>query len=255
MANYIEMAAEIEKRFRVLRQMTQRVIQGSVRSLIISGAAGVGKTFTVEQDLSLAYQRGHIRFHFVKGAMSAIGLYQTLYLNRQEDHVLVIDDCDSIFYDMEALNVLKAALDTSDKRVLSWNKSSAALRKADIPNQFEFKGRVIFVTNVDIEAAASKEGKMQVHYKALLGRSVYLSLGIHTREQVFARIMQVVVSTTMLQGHGLNEMQILRLMQWVEARLEDFNELSLRTVKTLANFMVGGNDWEDLATITLLKAS
>jgi hypothetical protein len=72
-------------------------------------------------------------------------LYNTLY-----DHngkLIIFDDCDSVLEDKTSLNILKSALDSYDKRTISW---MAKLGKSDeYPNQFDFTGRVIFISNKD----------------------------------------------------------------------------------------------------------
>ena len=92
--------------------------------------------------------------------------------------MLVLDDCDSVLVDDVALNILKAALDTSKKRVVSWNTESRVLRQEDLPNSFEFKGGVIFITNINFKNVRSKKLKEQL--EALESRCHYLDLTIDT---------------------------------------------------------------------------
>ena len=49
-----------------------------------------------------------------------------------------------------SLNILKAALDSSKKRYISWNTDSNMLGREGIPDRFEFKGSVIFITNINL---------------------------------------------------------------------------------------------------------
>ena len=86
--------------------------------------------------------------------MSAIGLYTKLYEYSDKGNVVVFDDCDSVLLDDLALNILKAALDTSKKRRISWNTDSTYLRKEGIPDSFEFNAGAIFITNIKFEKRA-----------------------------------------------------------------------------------------------------
>ncbi|MFP9170484.1 hypothetical protein ACLI2G_17085, partial [Enterococcus faecalis] len=43
--SYEDMKTRINKRFNVMGMMTNGIINGNIRSLIISGAAGIGKTY------------------------------------------------------------------------------------------------------------------------------------------------------------------------------------------------------------------
>ena len=119
--------------------------------MIVSGPPGVGKSFGVEQEIEkatmfdkLAGKR--LRAEVVKGAATPIGLYQTLYKYSDENCVVVFDDCDSILLDDVSLNLLKGALDSYGKRIISWN---ADMRDEDLPRSFNFTGKVIFISNLD----------------------------------------------------------------------------------------------------------
>ena len=79
--------------------------------MIVSGPPGVGKSFGVEAQLNksdifnkMADQAP--KFEVVRGAMSAIGLYQKLFKFSNPGNILVLDDCDSILFDDIALNIL-----------------------------------------------------------------------------------------------------------------------------------------------------
>src|SRR3546814_947191 len=49
---------------------------------------------------------------------------------------------------------------------------NAALRKAGIPQHFDFDGSIILITNQDME---NSKGKMAPHFKALVSRCFYRS--------------------------------------------------------------------------------
>ena len=164
----------IATRFNILHDMTKAVIAGDVRAMIVTGPPGVGKSYGVEQELDKSSMldkiagRG-IKFEVVKGAMTALGLYAKLYEHADKNHVIVFDDCDSVLMDELSLNILKAALDSGKKRVLHWNADSAKLRAEGIPNKFEFKGGVIFITNVKFENIRRRNCKITLrHCKAVV---------------------------------------------------------------------------------------
>ncbi|HIC0076783.1 TPA: ATP-binding protein, partial [Escherichia coli] len=47
--SYEDMKTRINKRFNVMGMMTNGIINGNIRSLIISGAAGIGKTYSLDK--------------------------------------------------------------------------------------------------------------------------------------------------------------------------------------------------------------
>ncbi len=155
-----EAISRIRKQFAVLDQMTHAVTVGTIRGLIVSGPPGIGKSFGVEQ-IADAYEAENrlagnalSLTEVVKGSVTPIALYQTLFMNKDKGEVLIFDDCDSILFDEVSLNMLKAVLDSGKKRMLSWKSESNALVREGIPDRFEFKGGVIFITNVNFEKCA-----------------------------------------------------------------------------------------------------
>ena len=169
----------IRERFDILDTMTEATMEGTVRAMIVSGPPGVGKSYGVEEKLNEAgifdkISESKPKFEIVRGAMSAIGLYQKLYKFSSPGHILVLDDCDSILFDDVALNILKAALDSSKKRYISWNTESRVLANEGVPDRFEFRGSVIMITNIKFDYVRSK--KLQDHLQAIMSRCHYLDL-------------------------------------------------------------------------------
>lgn len=245
--------ARIRKTFAVLAKASTGVINGHIKSLIVSGAPGCGKTYTLEAALNDAANQGKINYQSIKGSMSAIGLYRALFECSQENDVLVIDDCDSIFGDIDALNLLKAALDTGKTRRVHWNKESRVLNEEGIPRSYEFKGSVVFVTNVDFAREIEKDSKMSAHYTALLSRSLYLDLRIHTKREVLVRISQVVYSPEFLKNNGVTQAAAKEMMAWLTANLARVRVLSIRTILQLVTLVKTDGDWKDMAEAIMLK--
>ena len=105
----------IEKRdpqqmFNNLERLTKMVGKGIQPSLVITGRAGTGKTFLVKDTLTKMGLTESNEFVHFKGRATAAGLFVTLYDNC--DKIIVLDDCDSVFKDPDAVNMLKAALDS-----------------------------------------------------------------------------------------------------------------------------------------------
>jgi len=157
-----EIKERLRERFQILEDMTKAAKAGKVRAMIVTGPPGVGKSYGVEHVLSkhdlladIANDQKLKKYEVVKGAMSALGLYRKLYEYSDRKCVLVFDDCDSVLLDDLSLNILKAALDSSTKRMIHWNTDSHALDREGIPNKFEFKGGAIFITNIKFEHVKS----------------------------------------------------------------------------------------------------
>ena len=247
--------ALIKRRFEIMSQLTDMIIGGDVRSLIISGAAGIGKSYNLEKRLNLATDNDEIgSFTILKGKISAIALFAQLFQHKEKGDILVLDDIDVIFQDETSLNLLKGALDTGDKRTLTWLTASDWLAEQGCDQQFDFEGACVFITNLDFDRMMDRGTALAPHFEALISRSIYLDLAIHTNKEILMRIKQVVNHTTMLDVHGIDNDQKEAMMGWLETNYENLRELSLRTILKLAAFMRGDpTGWRDIATATMIK--
>jgi len=247
----------IGKRFKILDDMTRAAKEGDVRAMIVSGPPGVGKSYGVEQQLEkdaafddiAGYNRKH---EVVKGAMSAIGLYAKLFKYSDPRNVVVFDDCDSVLLDDLSLNILKAALDTSKKRYISWNTDSRLLRSEGIPDRFEFKGSAIFITNIKFENVRSK--KLKDHLEALESRCHYVDLTIDGEREKMLRIKQI-VRDGMLEDYDMPQERKDDIIEFIDENKSRLRELSLRTVLKIADLAKSfPTDWRDYASTTVMKA-
>ena len=250
-----EVIERIRERFDMLKDMTKAVKKGDVRAMIVSGPPGVGKSHGVEEVLdrykTLETLGGSKKYDVVKGAMSPIGLYVKLFNYADKDNVLVFDDCDAIFEEPLALNILKAALDSKKKRTIHWNTDSFKLRNEGVPDSFEFKGSCIFITNLDFHDIKSK--KIRSHLEALESRCHYMDLTISTEREKMLRIAQV-IRDGMLDSYDLADDVKEEIIDFVDINKKRLRELSLRTVLKVADLAVAfPSKWEAMAENTVMK--
>ena len=255
-----EIMDRLRNRFQILDDMTRAVKKGDVRAMIVTGPPGVGKSFGVEKVLSkhdvfanVAQDERLKKYEVVKGAMSAIGLYTKLYEYRNAKNILVFDDCDSVLLDELSLNILKAALDSSKKRTISWNTDSRLLRQEDVPNKFEFNGGAVFITNIKFENVRSK--KLKDHLEALESRCHYLDLTIDTEREKLLRIRQVVAECGMLDDYEFSDLDRMLLLDFIDDNKKKLRELSLRMVLKLADLKKAMPNWQAVAEVTCMRRS
>jgi hypothetical protein len=249
----------IRERFDILHEMSKACVNGDIRAMIVSGPPGVGKSFGVEQEIEkatlldkLAGKR--LRAEVVKGSATPIGLYQTLYKYSDTNCVVVFDDCDSILLDDVSLNLLKGALDSGKKRKISWLSESSTLRREGIPDSFEFKGSVIFITNLKFDGMKSQ--KLRDHLDALQSRCHYLDLTLDTMRDKILRIKQIAKDGVLFADYDFEECvqdDIIEFMNTNQARLR---EMSLRMALKIADLRKSfpGN-WKRMAETTCMKAA
>jgi hypothetical protein len=254
-----QIMSRIRERFDILHEMTKACVNGDIRAMIVSGPPGVGKSFGVEQEIEkatlfdkLAGKR--LRAEVVKGSATPIGLYQTLYKYSDPNCVLVFDDCDSILLDDVALNLLKGALDSGKKRKISWLSESSTLRREGIPDSFEFKGSVIFITNLKFDTMKSQ--KLRDHLDALQSRCHYLDLTLDTMRDKVLRIKQIARDGVLFTDYDFEECVQDEIVAFMEVNQNRLREMSLRMALKIADLRKSfAGNWKRMAETTCMKSA
>ena len=249
----------IRERFDILHEMTKATVSGDIRAMIVSGPPGVGKSYGVETEIEkaclfdkLAGKR--LRAEVVKGSATPIGLYQTLYKYSDANSVVVFDDCDSILLDDVALNLLKGALDSGKKRKISWLSESSALRREGIPDSFEFKGSVIFITNLKFDQMKSQ--KLRDHLDALQSRCHYLDLTLDTMRDKILRIKQIASDGVLFSDYEFSDMQQDDIIEFMNKNQTRLREMSLRMALKIADLVKSfPAKWRLMAESTCMKSA
>ena len=230
----------INQRFKFLEKTVKMVAAGIQPSAVISGKGGLGKSFSVTKALKDA---GFVNSAFddrngagknfvvVKGYSTAKGLFRTLFENN--DSVIVMDDTDSVLKDPVAINILKAALDSYDTRVISWN---ADMRDDDLPRSFIFTGRVIFISNLP-------ENKID---QAIRSRSAVIDVSMTLQETV-DRMSAMIQDDLFLPEY---EMTVkMDALQFIDEKKDMMSDVNLRTLITVAKVRAADEDgtWKEMA--------
>ena len=252
-----QIEAKLQDRFKALEVLSEATGRGVNRSLIVSGPAGLGKSYTVEQKMKELEDQGH-HVTYIKGYVRPLSLYRLLYESRFDNCVLVFDDSDSIFADDVSMNLLKSACDSTDVRKLHWlSRSIEKVEDEDgekIPNNFVFEGSVIFITNYDFDDLIARGSRLAPHFEALVSRSHYLDLAMKTKLDYVVRIKQV-VAMGMLDSRGFTSSDAATIVDFVEKNMDSLRELSLRMVIKLATLMkMDSMNWQKLAKQTCFRS-
>lgn len=249
----------IKNMFGVMENLTAATVDGIVRGLIIYGPPGVSKTFNVtrvldEKTFPTMFKDDGADYRLISGYMRPPHLFVELWDNRNESNVLVIDDCDSALQDQTSLMLLKAALDTTENRVITYNAVSPFLAQQGIPNTFEFNGSVIFITNTNFKNCES--AKLRDHLAAITSRCHYLDITIAGDEEKFLWIKYVSLVSNMLTKKGLSLDEIKALLTYMQTNVSRMNDLSLRAVLKLADiYIIDRLNWKSTADFTMLNAA
>ena len=249
-----EIEDKLNERFGILKTITKAAVEGQVPALIVSGPAGLSKSYTVEKVLE-EWDPTETRYTIIKGYVRATGLFKALYQNRLKGQVLVFDDADSIFFDDTSLNFLKAVLDSTERRRVSYLSEYKMYDEENatiIPSTFEFEGTCIFVTNYDFDAMIARGHKLAPHLQALVSRAHYVDLAMKTRRDYLIRIRQV-IDEGLFAEKSMSKKEINDVMAFIETHVDRVRELSLRTALKIGAIRKFDTDWEKVARVTILR--
>lgn len=222
----------VTERFKFIDQFVNLVGSGKLNSFILTGSGGLGKTHAVIEGLKRKGLKedtiGHDGdFIFIRGYSTAKALYRTLW--EQNGKVIIFDDADSVHKDPIGANILKAALGSEDKRVISWGAEFP--ESESLPNRFEFRGRVVFISNLSQEQFP----------QALLSRSMKVDLTLNTEEKL-ERIREVFKE---IKGDVEEKADVLEFIDQYADVASDLNIRSCLNILKLKRDV--GDDWKRLA--------
>ena len=239
---------DINTRFGFVEKLVNMVAAGIQASAVLTGEGGLGKTYTVTKTLKengykdisdLAdFETGELVrkskcFTMVKGYSTAKGLYRTLYENNNS--VIVFDDCDAVLKDPVALNILKGALDSYGKRIISWN---ADMKDEDLPRSFNFEGRIIFISNRDPISID----------QAIRSRSMMIDLTMTLDQKIDRMEFIANLDEFMPEYSAEHKKDALGLIRSIK---DECTEISLRTLIAVTKVRASNKDWKDLASYML----
>lgn len=244
--------ARIAERFEILDVLAEACTLGNSRALIVSGPAGLGKSYTIEKRLA-DWDPSELNHTIVKGYVRATGLVKLLYQYREYGQVIVFDDADSIFFDDVSLNLLKAVCDTTERRRVSWLSEGKLIDDESaelIPRSFDFNGTIIFISNYDFDAMIDRGHKLAPHLQALVSRAHYVDLAMKSRRDYLVRIRQVVRQGLLGDMSPQSREDVI---MFIERNHETLRELSLRMAIKLGALRKQGGNWEKVARITCCR--
>ncbi len=239
---------QINDRFLFTEQLVTMVAKGQTASCVVTGEGGLGKSYTVMKALRASGLKdiselpiGEVIpprgcFRVIKGFSTAKGLYRILFEN--QNSICVFDDCDSILKDPDALNLLKGALDSYDRRFITWNTS---ISDDGLPRSFEFKGGVVFISNLSQDKIS----------QAIRSRAMNVDLSM-TADQKIER-METIMRSDEFMPHVPLQYKVDSL-NVIRDNKDMATEISLRTLINVAKIRNSGNtNWLQLAKYMMVN--
>lgn len=248
-----EIISRLTEREELIKELVKGTYEGGYRSIIISGPAGLGKSYTVYSVLN-SIDPSALNYRVIKGYIRATGLFKLLYECKENGQVLVLDDADKILSDETSLNILKAACDSSETREISW-QSEAVLISEDgerIPKTFEYKGSMILITNYDIDGIIeNKKSKLGPHIQAIISRALYIDYGMKSLRDYFIKVKMIAHSGELFKVEGLTEEEVEDVLSYMKENMKNLREITLRMAKKLGQMRkTNPKNWKNIANVT-----
>jgi hypothetical protein len=245
---FAEEFKHLDERYRGVENFVEQISLGNVRSLIVNGHPGIGKTHSVKKYLDL-YAKGN--YFIITGRSTLLSLYATLYNFKNKGKVVVLDDVDSIFSSVEGLNILKAAMDTTETRKINWLSTTSKLNTMGLPENFTFNGGVILISNVGFGGGNSK---LVTHLTALKDRSFCVPVADSGDDSTFKQICYMVLERNLMTDLKVPQQDQAMLLEFIDENKDKFNTVSLRTVVKLVEIYTNTpTHWREMASVGLLK--
>jgi hypothetical protein len=246
----------------------------SKRHVYVYSPAGLGKTHAVLK----ALETHRVPYKYITGSVTiaffAVELATMLYENPGEDEILlVVDDCDSMFLDVQFANIIKGVLEKS-KSTLQYNKYakgwtntlSETQRKAveafstgssvgfSVPTsrfRFCFLSNIKLPTRADLhKRGAGRAYELELHRSAIRSRCKTLDLDM-PGDVTWGWVSNVVMDSKAIideLGEEDYSSKTGRILQWMWTNRGQMKELSIRTAQKMAESISNGgdsDDWED----------
>ncbi len=175
----------------------------------------------------------------MKGYATPKALYATLFENNGK--IVVFDDCDSVLKDPTAVNLLKGALDSYEKRTISWLQQGFI--PSELPSYFEFTGKVIFISNMD---ASKMDG-------AVKSRSICVDLSMTIQDKI--ERMQFILPKILPNIALAVKEAALEFMAAHSDEAREFNVRTLMKISKVANaYGLKNEEWKSAAKYLLVQA-
>jgi hypothetical protein len=138
--------------------------------------------------------------------------------------------------------------------MISWLSESSTLRREGIPDQFEFKGSVIFITNLKFDGMKSQ--KLRDHLDALQSRCHYLDLTLDTMRDKLLRIKQIAKDGVLFADYDFDPAVQDDIITFMDENKNRLREVSLRMALKIADLRkLSVVNWKRLAETTCMKVA
>lgn len=220
----------------------------AINGLLVMGDAGTGKSHHVKEALRKAGVQKQVEY-IKGGTITAASLYVKLYLNRDPDRIIVLDDVDIIGHSEKnkIVPLILGAVEEGKNRKVTWStaRKNGLMEEFDVPFEFNFNGNVILITNYTMQHISDKLSQWK---QAFSSRFINVSC-IFTPEQKYMYTKYLVEKEHMLgdnckvhtykvrgvEKYGYPRDIVKQTMDFIDDRYMDFTEITPRVAVKIAD--------------------
>lgn len=225
-----------------LKNYVRMVTGGYTNLLMLDAKGGLGKTHNVLKTLSEEYESDD-RYVHQKGFTTPLELYKILWMARQGDCTLFLDDMSGVTGNTKAIDMLKAATDTQGaENVVEYRTSRDIdhpyMDDETLPNSFTFRGSIIMSFN---------DTPDNRHFDALMDRGTYYNFHLSYQER-----LDVIREIAKIEDFSaLSVEQQHETVDWITTVTDPSFDVTIRTFEEICKMREFGQDtnanWQEMA--------
>lgn len=241
----------------------------AINGLLVMGDAGTGKTHWVRQALRDAVVQANVEM-MKGGTITAASLYVKMFLNRAPHRIMVFDDVDLLGHPErnKIIPMILGACEEGRNRTVTWNtaRKNALMEQYDVPFEFEFNGKIIFITNYTWDDIKEKAKQWTQAFSSRFNHAEC----VFTHEQKYMYTRHLVDNENMLASNcqvhsftdedgvkhrGYPQNVIDEAMEFIDSNYENFSDITPRVAVKVADTIYYNDDPEikDIMLNSLVK--
>ena len=239
----IAVASNLKSSIKALRRSVQwikRDIENHKNLLFVTGTAGVGKSYIINEELAMRgiyEQAGNI--YVIRGFANTYNVIQEI--ESRPNDTFLFDDADGLLADFKFVNLLKNMTSTklSERHNITYTHARKSIK-------ISFRGMLIFISNDDPKGLA----KISPHIRAILSRAEHVHFNV-SPEAFLEYIKEILGSIAPYLDMQLKLdffIEFENMTKWILGLAKQSNTnvmFSIRTFEQAINYLENSPDMDD----------